>query len=189
MADYFKITTEEYEEQGDIELDDIIGKLPETVKENIQEILDDVKNNILDSLLDCESPIEQLLSIHLNNYQNNYKNFRFVAKGFDIIGIELQKEVKVYDDEAYRVDFFIPVWIKEIEKGITFIVECDGHEFHEKTKEQAQKDKERDRTLLLRGYIPIRFTGSEIYDHPSNCAEDVFDIMYKWCCKLSENGR
>ncbi|MEM1085859.1 MAG: DUF559 domain-containing protein [Verrucomicrobiota bacterium] len=42
-------------------------------------------------------------------------------------------------------------------------VECDGHNFHEKTPAQAAKDKRRDRFLLQNGYPVMRFTGSEIY--------------------------
>ena len=57
--------------------------------------------------------------------------------------------------------------------GVKLVVECDGHEFHEKTPEQAKKDKSRDRDLLSRGYPVMRFTGSEIYRYPLKCAEQV----------------
>ncbi len=53
------------------------------------------------------------------------------------------------------------------------VVECDGHAFHEKTPEQARRDKSRDRELLIKGYPVMRFTGSEIYQRPLHCAEQV----------------
>lgn len=59
------------------------------------------------------------------------------------------------------------------------VVECDGHEFHEKTPEQAKKDKSRDRDLLTCGYPVMRFTGSEIYLHPLKCAEQVIHDFFE----------
>jgi hypothetical protein len=43
------------------------------------------------------------------------------------------------------------------------VIECDGHDFHEKTKEQAKRDKERDRLMQTEGYYVLRFTGSELF--------------------------
>lgn len=44
------------------------------------------------------------------------------------------------------------------------VIECDGHDYHEKTKLQAKHDKERDRYLTSKGYKVLRYTGSEIYN-------------------------
>lgn len=55
------------------------------------------------------------------------------------------------------------------------IVECDGHEFHERTKEQAAKDRARDRASVMGGYDVFRFTGSELWRDPMGCAEQVVD--------------
>lgn len=52
-------------------------------------------------------------------------------------------------------------------------IECDGHDFHERTKEQAQRDKARDRDLVADGWTVLRFTGSEIHKNPSDCAEQI----------------
>jgi very-short-patch-repair endonuclease len=53
------------------------------------------------------------------------------------------------------------------------IVECDGHDFHEKTKEQARRDKQRDRFLQSRGYKVLRYTGSEIWADPTECSDEI----------------
>jgi hypothetical protein len=54
------------------------------------------------------------------------------------------------------------------------IVECDGHDFHEKTKQQAIRDKRRDRILQSLGYRVFRFTGSEIHNDAIACAVEAF---------------
>lgn len=53
------------------------------------------------------------------------------------------------------------------------VIECDGHEFHDKTRDQAKRDKSRDRNLLQLGYPVMRFTGSEIHANPLLYAEQV----------------
>lgn len=57
------------------------------------------------------------------------------------------------------------------------IVECDGHDFHEKTKAQAKSDKSRDRILQSVGYKVFRFTGSEIWNDCFNCAQQTIDAL------------
>lgn len=52
-------------------------------------------------------------------------------------------------------------------------VECDGHNFHERTAEQASKDRARDRALQLSGIKIFRFTGTEINSNPMSCALEV----------------
>jgi hypothetical protein len=56
-------------------------------------------------------------------------------------------------------------------------VECDGHDYHERTKEQAKRDRSRDRRLSMLGFRVARFTGSEIYRNPSRCAEEVTGLV------------
>lgn len=57
--------------------------------------------------------------------------------------------------------------------GKRLAIECDGHEFHEKTKEQAAHDKARDRALVAAGWPVMRFTGSEIHADPFACAKQA----------------
>ncbi len=73
----------------------------------------------------------------------------------------------------YRVDFMALGRIG-FNACMAFAVECDGHEFHEKTKEQAQRDKLRDRELVRDGIRVLRFTGSEIWRSPEMCAHEVY---------------
>lgn len=57
-------------------------------------------------------------------------------------------------------------------------IECDGHNFHEKTKEQAAHDKARDRELQSGGIRVLRFTGSEIWKDALGCAESALEVAY-----------
>lgn len=73
---------------------------------------------------------------------------------------------------SYRVDIMLG--------GITQLaIECDGHDFHDRTKQQAAYDRSRDRELLLAGIPTIRFTGSEIVHSPERCASEALRIFAK----------
>lgn len=56
-------------------------------------------------------------------------------------------------------------------------IEADGHDFHERTKEQARHDKSRDRELQLLGWQVVRFTGSEIHENALHCAHQVLQLF------------
>ena len=58
-----------------------------------------------------------------------------------------------------------------------FLIEIDGYEWHEKTKEQARIDKEKDRSYIKNSFIPIRFTGYEVYHHVDSCVKELFEIL------------
>lgn len=80
---------------------------------------------------------------------------------------------------GWRVDFEIYAWgygHNGTPPGWrTLIVECDGHDFHERTKEQAKRDRSRDREAQLEGATVFRFTGSELYRDSWDCASRVID--------------
>jgi very-short-patch-repair endonuclease len=78
--------------------------------------------------------------------------------------------------EAWRPDFMFCLWDMEHEVG-RIVVECDGHSYHERTKEQAAHDRSRDRQMLLLGIKVMRFTGSEIYRDAAGCAHQVHEVI------------
>lgn len=86
--------------------------------------------------------------------------------------------------DEYRVDFLIYGVTAECDDRSTWgrvklIVECDGHDFHEKTKQQAKRDKKRDRTLMAMGYHVMRFTGSEIWNDPRKVVQEALSFVRK----------
>lgn len=77
----------------------------------------------------------------------------------------------------YRADFMVLI---RGPRGIRKIaIECDGHEFHEKTKAQAAHDKKRDRQFVLSGIQVLRFTGSEIWNDGMACFADIQQAVWK----------
>lgn len=79
--------------------------------------------------------------------------------------------VPQYQVDKKRIDFLFR------DPPIQIFIECDGHDFHERTKEQAARDRQRDRQLQQTGRHVLRFTGSEIYADPVMCAAQVFDFV------------
>jgi very-short-patch-repair endonuclease len=106
----------------------------------------------------AESPIEALF----------YAAFEVVKRlEFDLAAQCVLKPQHHVGD--YRIDFAIGG------AGKLILIELDGHEFHERTKEQAEKDKSRDRELQRLGHDVLRFTGSEVNRNPFECAESVIN--------------
>lgn len=81
--------------------------------------------------------------------------------------------------ENRKVDFLFSAFDYGKDKWRRLVVECDGHNFHERTKEQAARDRSKDRKATLAGYDCFRFTGSEIWRDPWGCAEQITD----WAAK------
>lgn len=77
----------------------------------------------------------------------------------------------------HRVDFGFVADCFDVNEPIRLAVEIDGHEFHEKTKWQAARDRKRDRELVNEGIYVMRFTGSEIYRDPDQCAYEVLSFL------------
>lgn len=77
----------------------------------------------------------------------------------------------------YRADLVFGVQVpvgNGLDTTIQFVVvELDGHDFHEKTKRQAEADKKRDRFMQCQGLIVLRYTGSEVWRSPMSCARGV----------------
>lgn len=126
-----------------------------------------------------KSPIEKIfisafdLYLELENKEN--------------IFLSSQKEIicnnkTYYADFCYDADDYLSqLNFKEKLKNSNFklIIECDGHDFHEKTKEQVKKDNERQLDLKMAGYDVLRFSGTQIYNEPLNCAKNTYDYIIK----------
>ena len=94
---------------------------------------------------------------------------------------DLDKKLKVHlcphepvstENGSYSVDFLIVPDDPLLDK-INVAIELDGHEFHEKTKGQVQKDKARERAIVQQGVTVLRFSGSEVVRNTRGCVEEV----------------
>ena len=66
-----------------------------------------------------------------------------------------------------------------------FGIECDGYEFHQKTKQQVEYDNQRQRDLQNEGIEIIRFSGSEVWEKPYKCVQEVQKIILSKCKYIS----
>lgn len=141
----------------------------------------------------CESPIEAALGVSL------ITGFRCSAAGINenVLRVCRQNELSFSDPfgfflmpqfiwNDYRIDWVLG--IKALKKQPYIFIECDGHEFHERTKEQAQRDRERDREIIAAGIPILRFTGSEIYRRSSDCALEIMELAIKQIKNEKSNG-
>lgn len=78
-----------------------------------------------------------------------------------------QKEITVGND-LFRADFVIKPaktgWYSQLygkHRGV--VLELDGHEFHERTKEQVMYRNRRDRALQADGWSVLHLSGSELH--------------------------
>lgn len=79
---------------------------------------------------------------------------------------------------AFFADFFVDcskTGSSDIKSSL--VIECDGHEFHEKTKQQVERDKVRERAIVAAGYTLLRFAGSEIHRNSDACAKEIRDFL------------
>ena len=181
-------------------------------KAKIEQMIMDSIVGIEESILECndngcKSPIESVLAtaIQLTNIQD-------CANGADpiykIVDAKTSEELKSISGNfldrvvisrqipigKYKVDFLAVSTFFAGGAQATFmvVVECDGHDWHEKTKEQAAHDKARDRYFSINGYGVLRFTGSEIWDDANSCVEDIKEYfntrrsIIPWANKIVE---
>lgn len=86
--------------------------------------------------------------------------------------------ISQWPEGPYTIDLLI-LLVFAPRRSVKCVVECDGHDFHEKTKEQAQRDKKRDRFFQAKGWTVLRFTGSEIFHDAVKCADEISTIILK----------
>jgi very-short-patch-repair endonuclease len=95
------------------------------------------------------------------------------------LSVKLSPQEPVATDEgSYRLDF----QVKPATEGrATFVIgiELDGHEFHERTKEQVARDKKRERAIVRAGVTVLRFSGSEVFHNTRKCIAEVTDFIRK----------
>lgn len=153
-------------------LNDLESTLPMSIKNNVFNRLLyelETKRQFID---DCETPIEVLLGLEIRRdleYLSGKNGLQYY--------LSPQQEIKI-NERKYRVDFLLaPVMTEGNLLYPNIVIECDGHDYHERTKEQAATDKSRDRALQKEGYRVVRFTGSEIVNNPKRCAWEVVHIV------------
>lgn len=122
----------------------------------------------------CKSPIEVMFKFayDLILYDDNYPDLCLEPQ------YEIETNNKKYiADFAFFADESTASEIKN--ENYKLVIECDGHEFHEKTKEQVAYDNEREYDIKTAGFDILRFSGSQIYNHPFRCAAQTYEYILK----------
>jgi Protein of unknown function (DUF559) len=147
----------------------------------------------------CESPIEvaMLCALTLSGYDYwDELLFRADKREFGTTGrhfrdpsyqLIIEPQSQLGD---FRVDFLLTGRLKHFhldEKGglgdfayweeRKLVLECDGFDFHDRTREKASRDRERDRSLQSLGYRVYRYTGSDIWADVFKGAEEVAETL------------
>jgi very-short-patch-repair endonuclease len=125
----------------------------------------------------CESPIEEIFLEKALFSHNGYVDVMWdeypdLDRSFCGFGALFTMQAAI---GPYRVDFLFTTYSDGFKRLL--VVECDGHDFHEKTKEQARRDKARDRYFAKHGISVIRFSGSEIYQDADECKEELETVL------------
>lgn len=111
----------------------------------------------------CESPAEQAF------VDGWLKWCRSINGDYDPISVEDDGAVSFGSHRwirpqfvlgAYRLDFLIS------SRSCSIAVEIDGHQWHERTHADAAQQRRRDRILLGRRIITVRFAAIEVLDRP-----------------------
>jgi len=83
-----------------------------------------------------------------------------------------------------RVDFAI--FVPHINKLVpVVVVECDGHDFHERTPDQASRDNRRDRNLQRLGIPVLRFTATDVLRNSTDVVREIAEFVH---AKLKEHA-
>ncbi|ALN73550.1 endonuclease domain-containing protein [Aureimonas sp. AU20] len=123
----------------------------------------------------CESPIEvafgvafvmaaRSAGVDVEIFPKSQANLRSGSKAVFYITPQV-------DLLGYRADFVAGLYIANDKKMV--VVECDGHAFHNITKETVSRDRRRDREMQAAGWRVLRFTGSDIHRSAFDCADEV----------------
>lgn len=128
----------------------------------------------------CESPIEVAFGVALlvaDQLEHPYMRaglFLAETREADTYRPDLALLIPQYPWHGYRIDFALRLPRYRFKY---LFVECDGHDFHERTKEQAARDRMKDREIQQSGFPVLRFTGSEIHRDAASCAAQTIDFI------------
>ena len=158
-----------------ISIEKIAHSYEESVNKEILKILEYYSEELISGLDKTKSPVERMYLVWINYEQIYYDLgndvFVNVVPQYKVI----KGEKTFYTDFCFEVIDYYPV----SSPLLKLFVEIDGHDFHEKTKEQVKLDKQRERELADVCDALLRFSGSEIFNDPRGCVRETIRILRK----------
>jgi len=122
------------------------------------------------------SPLEQLFFIA-------FDTMKITEQIEPYIYCVYSTEIKCSNGKKYYPDFVFNVHhgfkTDENYGHLNLLVELDGHIWHEKTPNQVEKEKQRERDLVKDGYTILRYSGREVWRDPIKIVEEVHREYWK----------
>lgn len=132
----------------------------------------------------CESPLEKILAPWLLTIQADFETTgpqrpTIESDSWNETTISVDELVLVpqYSYDKYRLDFALFYRCASWPKAAMIAIECDGHDYHDGTKEAAERDKRRNRALITAGWHLLRFSGREIHRDPEACIAEIQRLL------------
>lgn len=116
------------------------------------------------------SPIEKIFITAFLIYCKAFNKDVFIEPQIEIM---CNKKLYIVDFEIKYDEMCNP----SLKKDFNLAIECDGYDFHQKTKKQVEYDNKREYDLKMAGYQILRFSGSEIYNNPYECINRLFNYL------------
>jgi very-short-patch-repair endonuclease len=170
----------------EIRRDEHYGKFLERCKE----FIDLHTSQVLESHFNItESPLENFFAISFKLSCLNH-NVASVFNKYELLpqmGIDHAGDLNFYNKkktDKFRLDFVLlnlNAYCNYIEGKVKSYnkigIEIDGFEFHEKTKEQFEREKVRNRFLTKYDWKIFYFAGTEIYNNPFGCVMEIYEYL------------
>jgi len=124
-------------------------------------------------IFSLQSPLERKLFLALNHtYIRFHVQYPLNWKGemISIDGKSYDNPINNFKEVLTVVDFYIE------KRDVKLCVYTDGHTYHERTEEQAQRDKRIDRKLQELGFQVLRYTGKYVNEDTVK----IVDEIKKW---------
>lgn len=148
--------------------------IDEAVKNDVKNRLEWIKKKVSK---DFESTISRIIGTHkiTSPIEQIFLMEWKYLKVEERFGVELSPSSKVETDIGiFILDFQIT---SESNPNFKLAIELDGHDFHEKTKEQVARDKRRERAIVKKKIPVLRFSGSEIFRKARSCIEEIIQYI------------
>ncbi|MCG2418920.1 endonuclease domain-containing protein [Aequorivita sp. F47161] len=135
-------------------------------------------NNCLTCIFELQSPLERKLFLALNKEYIRFSTqypLNWKGENISIEGKTYNNPKNNFKDVLTVADFYIE------KRGVKLCVYTDGHTYHERTEEQAQRDKRIDRKLQELGFQVLRYTGKDVNENTDSIVAEI----KKWIEKAS----
>ncbi|SDK43169.1 Protein of unknown function [Catalinimonas alkaloidigena] len=117
-----------------------------------------------------QSPLERQLYLELLksyiSFQPQYP-LNWYGKSISVAGKTYRDKHNNFKEVMTIVDFYIE------KRDTKLCVYTDGHTYHERTEDQALRDRNIDRKLQELGFKVLRYTGKEVRDDTTKIVSDI----------------